>query len=253
MNRIDLQNRFAWQFCSGRAIDHSVPEYWLPALTTMCAGIDAIVDQNDREYFYWRDIKEKHGHLAVDYAAPADLIDAIEALIAAAESACHEADQAAMAKVNGKRFLRVPLNEVKATALQAGEDTIKRRLASGLPVSGLDESGGIVHYSREQVEADHDDAKQSANALKSDIDLIAVDVLAWQGVAVPAWLPIGDDSKALCGAVLYLEEMPLSLQTIFRRWLAEQALSISRPPLGLPRQGQAYFFEDVLTAIEANG
>lgn len=33
--------------------------------------------------------------------------------------------------------------------------------------------------------------------------------------------------------------------------LEQQPLSISRPPFGLPRQGQAYFAEDVLTAMDS--
>lgn len=34
-------------------------------------------------------------------------------------------------------------------------------------------------------------------------------------------------------------------------WLEQLLLSISRPPLGLPRRGQAYFVEDVLTSMDS--
>ena len=34
-------------------------------------------------------------------------------------------------------------------------------------------------------------------------------------------------------------------------WLEQQPLSISRPPLGLPRHGKAYFAEDVLTSMDS--
>lgn len=47
-----------------------------------------------------------------------------------------------------------------------------------------------------------------------------------------------------------LKIWPPSLQAHFITRL-EQQLSISRPPLGLPRRGLAYFPEDVLTAMDS--
>ena len=47
------------------------------------------------------------------------------------------------------------------------------------------------------------------------------------------------------------QDMPPELQAHFMAWLEQQPLSISRPPLGLPSRGQAYFAEDVLTAMDS--
>lgn len=68
---------------------------------------------------------------------------------------------------------------------------------------------------------------------------------------VAAWLPVDGFGKPLSGAIIYIEDMPPSLQAHFMTWLEQQPLSISRPPLGLPRRGQAYFAEDVLTAMDS--
>jgi len=57
--------------------------------------------------------------------------------------------------------------------------------------------------------------------------------------------------KPLSGAIIYIEDMPSALQAHFMAWLEQQPLSISRPPLGLPRRGQAYFAEDVLTSMDS--
>jgi len=191
----------------------------------------------------------------VDYVAPTELVDAIETLVDAAELACSDAGQTSPGKASDKRFLGVPLDEVKAAARQAGEAAIERQLAAGLSVSGLDATSRIVHYTREQAEqigAYQDDAAPLADAVQAQIQLVEVESLAWQGVDVPVWLPVDSNGKALCGAILYVEDMPPSLRVIFMVWLAQQVLSISRPPLGLPRQGQAHFLEDVLTAVEAS-
>ncbi len=93
MKKVDVLNRYPWQFRIGREIDHSVPESWLPTIADLCAAIDELVGQDVQEQFYWRDIKEKRGQLAVDYVAPAVLADTIEALVDAAESDCRKAGQ----------------------------------------------------------------------------------------------------------------------------------------------------------------
>lgn len=56
---------------------------------------------------------------------------------------------------------------------------------------------------------------------------------------------------SLLHAVLHIEDMAPSLQAHFITWLEQQPLSISRPPLGLPRRGHAYLAEDVLTAMDS--
>lgn len=88
MKRDDILKLYHWQFRSGRKIDNSVPDRWLPAIAALCASVNELVDQDGREYFYWRDIKEKRGQLAVAYVAPAELITTIDALIDVTESAC---------------------------------------------------------------------------------------------------------------------------------------------------------------------
>lgn len=251
MERDEIYHRYGWQFTADRRIDSSVPNEWLPAIASLCAGVDKLVQDKLREGFHWLDIKEKRGQLAVDYAPPAALADAIDVLIEAAESACSTIELSAPAK-SKKRFLDAPPEEVQAAAQQTGEATIKRRLDTGLSVSGLVAAGRIVHDTREQADdagAYQDDATLLTDALQSHARLIAVNALDWLGQAVPVWLPVGNDGKALCGAILYLEDMPPALCRTFKDWLAQQVLSISRPPLGLPRKGQAYFLEDVLTAV----
>ena len=79
-----------------------------------------------------------------------------------------------------------------------------------------------------------------ASAPATGILLRQVDSLNWSGLGKP-----------LSGAIIYIEDMPSSLQAHFMTWLGQQPLSISRPPLGLPRRGPAYFAEDVLTAMDS--
>lgn len=254
MERDEIYHRYGWQFTADRRIDSSVPDEWLPAIASLCAGVDKLVQDELRKGFHWLDIKEKRGQLAVDYAPPAALADAIDVLVETAESACREIEPSTPTK-SKKRSLDSPPEEVQAAAQQAGEAAIKWRLDAGLSVSGLDAAGRIVHDTREQADdagAYQDNATPLTDALQSHARLIAVNALNWQGQEVPVWLPIGDDGKVLCGAILYLEDMPPALCKTFKHWLAQQVLSISRPPLGLPRKGQAYFLEDVLTAVESS-
>lgn len=90
-----------------------------------------------------------------------------------------------------------------------------------------------------------------ASAPATGILLRQVDSLNWSGQVVAAWLPVDGLGKPLSGAIIYIEDMPSSLQAHFMTWLGQQPLSISRPPLGLPRRGPAYFAEDVLTAMDS--
>lgn len=96
-----------------------------------------------------------------------------------------------------------------------------------------------------------DTACRQASAPATGILLRQVDSLNWSGQAVAAWLPVDGLGKPLSGAIIYIEDMPPSLQAHFITWLERQPLSISRPPLGLPRRGQAYFAEDVLTSMDS--
>lgn len=84
-----------------------------------------------------------------------------------------------------------------------------------------------------------DTACLQASAPATGILLRKVDSLNWSGQPVAAWLPVDGFGKPLSGAIIYIEDMPPSLQAHFMMWLEQQPLSIWRPPLGLPRRGQA--------------
>lgn len=94
------------------------------------------------------------------------------------------------------------------------------------------------------------DQAESACDSRAEMILTKVDVIRWQDYVIPIWRPVDRLGKPLSGGVVYLEDMPPTLQTQFKAWLAQQTLSISRPPLGLPRRGVSYFAADVVTAIE---
>ena len=83
-----------------------------------------------------------------------------------------------------------------------------------------------------------DAACRQASTPATGILLRQVDSLNWSGQVVAAWLPVDGLGKLLSGAIIYIEDMPPSLQAHFMTWLGQQPLSISRPPLGLPRRGQ---------------
>lgn len=81
MRRADIVQRYRWQFRSGREIDACVPDMWLPAIAKLCAGIEEAVPAIERTGFYWLDLKEKRGQLAVDFVFPHGCGPAIEALV----------------------------------------------------------------------------------------------------------------------------------------------------------------------------
>lgn len=81
MNRTAIVQRYRWQFRHGREIDASVPDALLPAIAELCAGIDEAVPALERGGFYWLDLKEKRGLLAVDFVFPHGSGPAIEALV----------------------------------------------------------------------------------------------------------------------------------------------------------------------------
>jgi len=175
MQQDDIYRQYGWQFTSGRGIDSSVPEPWLPAIAGLCAQIAELIPKEQREMFQWQDIKEKHGTLAVTYHAPAGLDDAVAGLVEAAEVAC---------------------------------------------------------------------------SAPSTIQLIKVTEYRWHEYVFPIWQPVDDTGKPLSGGVVFLDDMPQALQKHFKAWLASQLLSISRPPLGMPRRSVSYFAQDVVTALE---
>lgn len=175
MQRDDIYRQHSWQFASGRGIDSSVPESWLPAITDLCAKVAALIPEEQRAAFQWQDIKEKRGTLAVTYHASAVLEDAVASLVEAAESAC------------------------------------------------------------------------SSHAT---LQLIKMTEYCWHEYVFPIWQPVNHHGKPLSGGIVFLEDMPKVLQGQFKTWLASQSLSISRPPLGLPRRSVSYFAQDVITALE---
>lgn len=81
MTRDEIVTRYRWQFRHGREIDGSVPDAWLPAIAELCAAIEAAVPPVEQAGFYWRDVKEKRGALAVDYNVPASVATAVDALV----------------------------------------------------------------------------------------------------------------------------------------------------------------------------
>lgn len=86
MTSSEIIKRYSWQFRGGRGIDHSVPPHWLPTVEALCNAIEEAICEAHRPAFYWLDIKEKRGMIAVDYVAPANMTDTIEALIEAART-----------------------------------------------------------------------------------------------------------------------------------------------------------------------
>lgn len=81
MTRDEIVTRYRWQFRHGREIDGSVPDAWLPSIAELCAAIEAAVSPIEQAGFYWRDVKEKRGALAVDYNVPASVATAVDALV----------------------------------------------------------------------------------------------------------------------------------------------------------------------------
>jgi hypothetical protein len=79
-----LESRYQWQFQRGRGIDHCTPEAWLPVLADLFDQVNEIVPAELRPMFAWTDVKEKRGRLAVDFMAPANCAEALDAAIEAA-------------------------------------------------------------------------------------------------------------------------------------------------------------------------
>lgn len=84
------------------------------------------------------------------------------------------------------------------------------------------------------------------------IRLVQIEGPAWEGVSIPVFLPLRDNGMSLCGGIVYWADMPDSLRVCFMQWLESRLLSISMPPVDLPRVGRKYFLEDVQSAIECH-
>lgn len=82
------------------------------------------------------------------------------------------------------------------------------------------------------------------------IRLVQIKGPEWEGIVLPVFVPLSGNGVSLCGGIVYWSDMPASLRICFMRWLESRLLSISMPPIDLPRSGRKYFLEDVLSAME---
>lgn len=63
----DLKERFAWQFKAGFRVDGCVPPSWTSVLFSLMLAIEHLLSAEERERFWWTDIKEKRGGLRAYY------------------------------------------------------------------------------------------------------------------------------------------------------------------------------------------
>lgn len=61
MEREDIHRHYSWQFKAGRVVDNSIPDSWLSAISSLCVNVDALIQDELRERFHWRDIKRSMG------------------------------------------------------------------------------------------------------------------------------------------------------------------------------------------------
>ncbi len=139
MQRDDIYRQHGWQFARGTGIDSSVPAAWLPAITDLCTKVAALIPEEQREAFQWKDIKEKHGILAVVYHAPAALDDAVASLVEAAESACKTHATIQLIKVTEYRWhehaipIWQPVDSCSGQAFPDSKLGCRSRTAGGNP------------------------------------------------------------------------------------------------------------------------
>jgi len=84
----DLNKRFAWQFKEGFRVDGCVPPSWNAVLFDLMLSIENLLCAEERERFWWTDIKEKRAGLRAYYVNDNDddKEKAISALIEDAEN-----------------------------------------------------------------------------------------------------------------------------------------------------------------------
>lgn len=63
----DLKERFAWQFKQGFRVDGCIPPSWNVVLFNLMLAIESLLCAEERERFWWTDIKEKWGSLRAYY------------------------------------------------------------------------------------------------------------------------------------------------------------------------------------------
>lgn len=63
----ELMDRFAWQFKAGFRIDGCVPPSWNGVLFDLMLSIENVLSSEERQRFWWTDIKEKRGELRAYY------------------------------------------------------------------------------------------------------------------------------------------------------------------------------------------
>lgn len=63
----DLKQRFAWQFKAGFLMDGCIPPSWNAVLFNLMLAIENLLSAEERERFWWTDIKEKRGGLRAYY------------------------------------------------------------------------------------------------------------------------------------------------------------------------------------------
>lgn len=79
-----IMQRYPWQWSRCRGLNVS-PE-WMPTLVELSNAVAGRVTEDlARESFSWRDIKEKHGTLSIDYSGP-DIDDLVDVAIDQIES-----------------------------------------------------------------------------------------------------------------------------------------------------------------------
>ncbi|MGZ0102197.1 hypothetical protein [Achromobacter sp. KK8] len=60
-------DRFAWQFQAGFRLDGCVPPSWNGVLFELMFAIEDVLSDEERQRFWWTDIKEKRGELRAYY------------------------------------------------------------------------------------------------------------------------------------------------------------------------------------------
>jgi len=81
----DLVQRFSWQFKEGPRIDGSIPPRWNSILYDLMLAVEELLSIEEREGFWWTDIKEKRGELRAYCVYPNERDTQISSLVDRAE------------------------------------------------------------------------------------------------------------------------------------------------------------------------